>query len=84
MTGATIPNTLGNYEKQVILELDNVLTLTEVKRLTYCKAIIKVFFCIITDFYDRSRTTSECAAAIQNLSKSIVITGSVPVRCNSE
>ena len=67
------PITLGDYEKQVILELDNELTLQEANKLSYNSCIVEIFFSIISDFYNRNRTTIECAAALHNLSKSVVI-----------
>lgn len=75
--------TLGAYEKLVILELDNELTLEQAHVLVLTNQRAIELLCMIQESYSRGLTTVECVAAILEHRKTIVIPGCVPVRCNS-
>ena len=58
-----IPTSLGDYEKWVLLDLSNQLSLIQAWVLiAHCEP--NDLFVIISNYYDRNRTVKECADAI--------------------
>lgn len=55
--------TLGNFEKQVLLELDNELTLIEAEKVNRYWPLVRV---IITSCYDSGLSLKECSYRIGN------------------
>lgn len=52
--------TLGNYEKQVLLELDRELTPKQIAYILSVDGSHELLLCIITWFWDNQRTVNHC------------------------